>query len=246
MKNILMLIAFFLIAANLIAQSENKLLRKGNKQYEAQQFGEAAVIYQKAVEENPMSSKAVFNLGNSLYEQEQFEEAERNFSQVTAMSKSPAIESNASYNLGNAMLQQQRYAESVEAFKQALRLNPTDDEARYNLEYARWMLKQQQQQEENQEENQDDQEDENQDQNQQDQQDQQQDDEQDKESEQQQQDQGDGQEQQRQQQPQQQQMTKEDAERMLKALSAEERKTLDKLNQERMQAARGAKRDRDW
>jgi Ca-activated chloride channel homolog len=245
MKNILMLFAFFFLVTNIIGQSENKLLRKGNKQYQAQQFGEAEVSHQKALEENPMSSKAAFNLGNSLYEQEQFEEAERKFSQVTAMSKAPMLESNASYNLGNSMLKQQRYAESVEAFKQALRLNPNDDEARYNLEYARRMLKQQQEQKQDQnEEDQQDQQEENQDQDQQDQQDQQQEGEQ-EEQKNEQQDQGEGQEQQRQQQPQQ-QMTKEDAERMLKALSAEERKTLDKLNLERMQAARGAKRDRDW
>lgn len=245
MKNIPLLIAFFFITATIMAQSENKLVRKGNKQYEAQQFGEAAVSYQKAIEENPMSTKAFFNLGNSLYKQEQYEEAERNFSQVAAMSKSPLIESKASYNLGNSMLEQERYAESVEAFKHALRLNPNDDEARYNLEYARRMLKQQEQNQDQNQDDQQDQQDENQDQNQEDQQEQQQNDQQEQDSEQQQQDQGDGQEQEQQQQPQQ-QMTKEDAERMLKALSAEERKTLDKLNQERMQAAKGVKRDRDW
>ena len=40
------------------------------------------------------------------------------------------------HNIGNAQLQQKKFAEAAESFKQSLRLNPTDDETRYNLALA--------------------------------------------------------------------------------------------------------------
>lgn len=50
-------------------------------------------------------------------------------------------------------MQNKEYDKSVEAFKQSLRLNPADDETRYNLALAQKLLENQQN--ENQDQNQD-------------------------------------------------------------------------------------------
>ena len=38
----------------------------------------------------------------------------------------------AFYNLGNAQFKQQKYKEALESYKQSLRLNPADQQAKYN------------------------------------------------------------------------------------------------------------------
>ena len=53
--------------------------------------------------------------------------------------------SHAFHNLGNAFYGQQQYDKAVASYQNALRLNPKDDETRYNLVKAMQMLQQQQQ-----------------------------------------------------------------------------------------------------
>ena len=60
---------------------------------------------------------------------------------------------NIFHNLGDISMQNKEYDKSVEAFKQSLRLNPADDETRYNLALAQKLLENQQS--ENQDQNQD-------------------------------------------------------------------------------------------
>jgi len=57
------------------------------------------------------------------------------------------------YNMGNVFMQDKKYAESIDAYKNALRRNPKDDEARYNLRLAQLLLKKQQQDQKNQDQN---------------------------------------------------------------------------------------------
>ena len=54
------------------------------------------------------------------------------------------------HNLGDISMQSKEYAKSVEAFKQSLRLNPQDDETRYNLALAQKLLEDQQNQDQDQ------------------------------------------------------------------------------------------------
>ena len=58
----------------LSAQSERKLVREGNNQYEEGNFSDAEVQYRKALTENPNYYKGKFNLGDAMYNQENYEE----------------------------------------------------------------------------------------------------------------------------------------------------------------------------
>ncbi|MDA3943596.1 MAG: tetratricopeptide repeat protein [Bacteroidetes bacterium] len=226
------------------SQEDKKLLRKGNKEFRKEAFSEAEINYRKALETNPMNENAVFNLGTSRYKQDNFEAAAKDFSQATEMSKSAMATAEAYYNLGNSMMNQEQYQESVNAFKQALRLNPEDEEARYNLAYAQWKLKEQEQQKQEQKQDQqNDQQDQEQQQDKQDQQDQEQQQDQEKQDQKQDQQQNDQQNQQQQQKP---QMSKEDAERMLQALQNEEKKTLDKINEQKVRTGSSKSLEKDW
>jgi tetratricopeptide (TPR) repeat protein len=74
---------------------------------------------------------------------------------LTLEQENPAVASEAWHNVGNSMLQQKDLQKSMEAYKMALRLNPEDDEARYNLAVVQKMLQDQEQEEQEQEQQED-------------------------------------------------------------------------------------------
>lgn len=46
----------------------------------------------------------------------------------------------AFYNLGNAQFKQEKYPEALESYKNSLRMNPADQEAKYNYAYTKRLL----------------------------------------------------------------------------------------------------------
>jgi tetratricopeptide (TPR) repeat protein len=130
-----------------IAQEDKKYIRRGNNLYEKEDFVGAEENYLKALEKNNQSTKADFNLGDAFYKQKKFAEAAQQFQKVAEKTNDKDLKANAYHNLGNSLLQAEKYQESVNAYKQSLKIDPTDDETRYNLAYAKKMLQQQQQQE---------------------------------------------------------------------------------------------------
>lgn len=229
MKKLSIVLLFFSFFIQGFTQNERGLLRQGNKLYEDNKFNEAEIEYRKALEDAQTSVKGNYNLGNALYKQDKYEEAVNSLSNANAMIKDtdPQLKARALHNLGNALLKAEKLPESIEAYKQSLRLNPADDDTRYNLAYA--MRKQEQQQQQQQSQSNKDNKDKNDDKNQQqNQQDQQQEDQQDRD--------------QQQQKP---QISKQDAERMLQALKNDEQKTLDKVNRQKVKAT-NVKVEKDW
>lgn len=160
-----MRILLFLIPVLIFAQSENKVIRNGNSDYNSEKFNSAAGKYQKSLQINPENQDAKYNLGNSFYRLDSNTAASSFYQSVINDDVSDDIKSDAYFNYGNTLLKEQKFDESILAYKEALKRDPADMEAKYNLEYARRMLQQQQQQ--NQDQNQDqDQENNDQDQNQ--------------------------------------------------------------------------------
>lgn len=141
---------------------ERREARFAGHAYQQGDFERAETRYRRALELRPDFQEATFNLGGALFRQEKVEEAAREWERIAADSLADAgMASAANFNLGNVMLAGQKVDEAIEFYKQALRLDPTDGQAKYNLAYAQ-KLKQQQEQQQNEEENQEQQ---NQDQN---------------------------------------------------------------------------------
>lgn len=241
---VIALLLTFAYTSSVFAQHENKLIRSGNAMYETGKFKDAEKSYQQARKKNEASTEATFNLGDALYSQQKFDDASGYFSSVAKNSGDKSIRSNAYHNLGNTLLSQKKYEESINAFKEALKLNPKDEDTRYNLAYAKAKLQQQQS---NNNKNNDDKKDKNK-QDQKDnkegnnkQKDQQKKDDQNNKDKNQQKQQQDEQEQQ----PQQanQKMSKEDAERLLNALNNKEKDLHGK--QMKIQGAK-VQIDKDW
>ena len=231
------ILSLIFVSMHLLAhsQSANSTIRRGNDAYNNKKFKDAEIDYKSAVTKDAKSFAGNYNLGNAYYKQDNMEEAGKQYMQSAGTTKDAVEQSKAYYNLGNTYLKQEKYQESVDAYKMALRQNPKDEDARYNLAYALTKLKAQQQKNNQQNKNQ-------QNKNQQQQQQQQQ---QNKN-----QDQKKDQQQQQQQQQQQKQqaskpkISKEEAERMLQALKNQEQK-LQKKNPKKFDAA-GGNPEKDW
>lgn len=231
MKQIVLLIMFASLAFNpLQAQKEYRLVRKGNAAMEKGKYNDAEILYRKALEKNPGSVPARYNLGNALYKERNYQEAASTWSGLTTRADLGSLkEESILYNTGNAFLQSKNYQAAIEAYKRALMLNPSDEDARYNLSYALLKARQQQQQQkQNQQQNQ--QQDQKQNQQQQSQQNQQP---------------QNQQQNQQSQQAQPQELSKQDAERMLEAMKNAEQKTMEKLKQEKKPMVSG-RPVKDW
>lgn len=209
--------------------TESDHIRNGNKLYADSLFEKAEVEYRKALELNPKSTDAMYNLGNALFCQatqskEKGDEALQQYTTAAKLETDKGKLSQIYHNLGTLYYTAQQYPQSVEAYKESLRNNPYDNETRYNLAKAMFMNKQQQNQEQQQDQQQQEQ----------------------QQQEQQQQEQQ-SQEQQQQQQAQQneEQISKENAEQILNALMQDE-KDIQEKQKKMMQQHQGKTFDKDW
>lgn len=245
-----LVVVLLILTSSLYGQKENKYIRSGNDNYYEDSYKDAEVDYMRALEKNPESVKGQYNLGGALYKQENFEDATKLYGNVASREADAETKAKAFYNLGNTYVKAQKFPEAVESYKSALRLNPDDMDTKYNLEYAKKMMQQQEEEQENQdqdkdqedkEDKQDKQDQENKDQNE----DQENEDQQDQNQDQQQDQQDQQNQQQNQQQPQPQQISKQDAERMLEALKNDENKTLEKVKLQQV-PAKTKSTEKDW
>ncbi len=245
------LIALLAGAFSLKAQEERKFIRKGNKMFNDSAYVKAEIDYRKALEKNKDSYDAQFNLGDALFKQQKYDKAAEQFEILAGTHKDKKDEKLAKvyHNLGNSYFAQKKYEKSIEAYKNSLRINPNDNETRYNLIAAMKMLQQQKNQNKNKNKNQNKNKDKNKDKQKQDQQRNKQDQNKDKQKQnkdqQQQQDQQKQQEKKQQQQQQQQQkMSQQDAQRLLNAIQQDENELQKKLR--KAKATKKAKSGKNW
>ncbi len=203
----------------------------GNRAYAEEKYDEANDKYRDAQVDNPESPIIHFNIGDALYQKRNYEEALKSYQNAVQKTNDPKLQAQSYYNLGNALFRLDKWQESIAAYQQALKLNPADEDAKFNLEYVRRKIKenaqkqpQDQQQQQQQQNQQQDQQQNSQDQNEgKDQQQQQQQDDQNNDQQGQQEQEQEEQQQTAQQQPKPGELSKEDAERLLEALQSQEK-----------------------
>ena len=213
-------------------KTDRDYLRSGNKLYNDSLFIKAEVDYRKALDINPKSTDAMFNLGNALLMQQKAKEAMEQYESVSKIEKDKSKLAEIYHNMGVILQSAKQYPQCIEAYKESLRNNPKDDETRYNLALAQKLLKDQQQNQQNQ------------DQQQQQQQDQKKQQQQEQNQDQQEQDQKDQQQQQQQQQQNKNEMSKENAQQLLNAVMQDEKNVQDKVKKQIQ--IQGKKLDKDW
>jgi Ca-activated chloride channel family protein len=118
-----------------------KYVKQGNKSFQKRDFSEAETFYRKAIEQNKENPQALYNLGTALIAQGQDTTAIKSLEQAAMLEKNPLRQSMAFHNLGTILQGRKMFAEAIEQYKQALRLNPNDDDARYNLVLCKHQMK---------------------------------------------------------------------------------------------------------
>ena len=136
MKRILMLLCL-VATVTVQAQTVDKLIRKGNRQYRKGNYTEAETHYRKALDGQPVNVDAQFNLGDALYGQQRYDEAMQAFQKVLETTPDVKMKSKAVYNMGVSLLDQGQYYNAFNLFKVALKFDPGNADALYNLEYCR-------------------------------------------------------------------------------------------------------------
>lgn len=169
MQKLNIYIICFLLSSVCYAQTERQLLYKGNQSYFSGKTMEAANLYKKSLKEKQTYYKANFNLGDALYKTAYaikagkapipdkkmtkdsaasliFEQAAEQFEVVAKSVLNNDTIQRAWHNYGNAKLFQSNFEDAIYGYKKALRINPKDEDTRYNLAFAQRELKKQQEQ----------------------------------------------------------------------------------------------------
>jgi len=139
---------------------------RGNRMYRQGRYEEAVAAYRAALEDGDDRPQLRYNLGTALLRLGRYEEAQQHLEAALA-DVDPALRQRTLYNLGNRFLEEGRGSgeaqqrtrlldAAIEAYKGALRLDPADADAKWNLELA--LREQEEQQDDPQQDDQDQQE----------------------------------------------------------------------------------------
>jgi Ca-activated chloride channel homolog len=129
------------------AQKPENLIAKGNEAYKKKDYKTAANDYLKALQKDNKNEAARFNMANAYQQQDSYQDAAKLYDDLLSTTKDPGLQSKTFYNSGLSMVKQKQLEQAIERFKGSLRINPTDTEARENLQKAINELKKQQQKE---------------------------------------------------------------------------------------------------
>ena len=141
-------ISFFMMSMTCHAQKESSDVRRGNSAYEDKHYTQAEIDYRRGLGKNKESFSANYNLGNALYKQGKFQDAIGQYLQAGKLANNEKDKSRIAstlHNIGNSMYNMGQYDKALDSYKNALKLNPKDEETRYNMALTQLKLKQQQQ-----------------------------------------------------------------------------------------------------
>lgn len=166
-KHILLALLSFVFSLHGFAQKEKQILYKGNQAYHSGKLVEAGNHYRQSLQTKPDYYKANFNLGDALYRTANmmkagkipvpdkkmtvdsaaalvYNQAADQFEVAAESTTNADTAQKAWHNYGNSKLMQKDFEAAISGYKKALRLNPKDEDTRYNLAFAQRELAKQQ------------------------------------------------------------------------------------------------------
>ena len=165
---IVVALSLFVVAEG-VAQKmpERGWTRVGNIAHLLKSFPHSVAAYEKALEQNPDLFEAQYNLASAMIETQRYDAAEKILSTLALDTlRTEKERRDILYNLGNAQFAQQKYDKALESYRDVMRMNPNDEDAKFNYAYTKLMQQQQQQQQDQNQNQYQQQQEQNQDQNQ--------------------------------------------------------------------------------
>lgn len=124
--------ALLLVSCNPSAAERNNV---GNSLVREGLYDSAIRSYQSAQVMEPDNGLLYFNASSAYARSDRIDEAQAALDQAIQRGDDQ-LASAAYYNLGNLYFQLGDYEAAIEAYQEALRRNPNNEDARYNLEFA--------------------------------------------------------------------------------------------------------------
>lgn len=118
--------------------------KEGNRLFQQGKYQDAEKAYVDAQLEAPGRPELLYNLGNTLIKQKKYEPAIQSLRQAAGKA-GRGLQASSWYNLGNAFYESGNLQDAAQAFVQALRINPSDRDAKHNLELTLRRMKEQKQ-----------------------------------------------------------------------------------------------------
>lgn len=124
-----------------------KMVRHGNRQFHSNHRGDALVTYYKGLNADSTDARVNYNLATAMFpenwkatQEAQRDTMIRHYDAAAEMETNPLRKSKAYHNKGVLYQSARDFQNAIEAYKEALRNNPNDDEARYNLVVCKHQL----------------------------------------------------------------------------------------------------------
>ena len=123
------------------ADQTDSHIQEGLNQYEKGLYQEAEKSFAQARSNRPDDHRLDYNLGSSQYKQGKYLEALQDYTQAAQQKSNSQIKVNSLYNSGNALFKLGKLKEAEAVYKKVLTLDPSDMDAKFNLEFVREQLK---------------------------------------------------------------------------------------------------------
>ena len=165
-RKIILLLLLITAAVPAYAQKtkkERNLIKEGNELFGQGKYAEAEAAYGKVLEFNPMSPIARFNQATATMKKlevkkemepqdsSQYSGALKHFADLTTdPGASKSIREKSFFNLGKISYESEAYQQAVEFLKQALKIDPSDEQALKLLRMAQKKMSQNQDKNQNQ------------------------------------------------------------------------------------------------
>jgi tetratricopeptide (TPR) repeat protein len=132
----LSLIGIFLLAGWSFGQSWRDSLLSARQAYFSKQYDQAERSYRFAEKSLNGKTDLSSEKAQNAYRSGNYNAAIEQYKRGSKNAKTVAKKVDTHYNLGTAHLKQKQYKEAIQAYKNALRLDPFNKEAQYNLSQA--------------------------------------------------------------------------------------------------------------
>lgn len=133
----ILLLGLTLITSSTTIKAQKKAMNRANKFFQQKEYAKALEIYTK--EASPTNNRVLYNKGTTLLRLYHPKESMTALERSTAQEKNPWYKSQGYHNEGVIFQAQRNYDQAIECYKNALRNNPNDEHARYNLALCKYL-----------------------------------------------------------------------------------------------------------
>lgn len=133
-------------------ESPKGTVEEGNRFFSEQKYDEALNKYDRAAEQMEDKSPIKYNRANTLLKKGDGEAALKEFRESAAFGDDD-LKAKSFYNMGNVLYEGKNFGEAASAYKEALKHDPSDSDAKINLEMALKKIEEEKQKKEQEDQN---------------------------------------------------------------------------------------------